>query len=323
MWKNMKTDKIPIIVICGPTASGKTSLAIEMALETGAHILSADSRQVYRHLNIGTAKSTPEELTQVTQYGIDILDPGEKCDAVYFVEHSRKVIEDCYLKKIPVIVAGGTQLYVQALLNGIFQGPTGNPLIRSRLQEIANTRGSLYLHKMLERIDPETAEKLHINDHLRVIRAIEVFEISGKKISSFFAEQEREKPYNVLLFSLMRENRVILYEGIEKRVDEMIDSGFIKEVENIIGMGYNNQANSLRSIGYPEIIDFLEGKTSLERAVYLMKRNTRRFAKRQLTWLRRLQDAITINTDNEQQRRNAIQAASDFLRRNFHVQDQV
>jgi tRNA dimethylallyltransferase len=319
----MEISKIPLIVICGPTASGKTSIAIEIAKKTGAHIISADSRQVYKFLSIGTAKPSDEELNLVPHYFIDILDPHKKCDAVFFAEFAEKKIIDLYKQNIPCIVTGGTQFYIQALLEGFFEGPSGNKNIRDRLNEIAMIRGNIYLHRMLQEIDKESADRLHYNDRVRVVRAIEIFELTGMKMSEFFMKQSRKSLYDTQIYSIMREDRNLLYEGIEKRVDEMLKAGLVREVENIMAMGYNKTANSLCSIGYPEIIQFLDGEISLEEAISLIKRNTRRFAKRQLTWLRRLKNCIAVNIDNVQQRKDAVESASEFLRRKFHVQNQV
>ena len=284
-------SKRPLVIITGPTASGKTALSIELAKQIGGEIISADSMQVYRHMDIGSAKVTKEEMDGVPHHLIDVLDPSEEFNVVRFQEMARKAMEEIYERgKIPII-AGGTGFYIQALLYDIdFTETDENNSIREELEQKARTEGASVLHAMLKEIDPESAEAIHENNVKRVIRAIEFYRQTGKKISDH-NRQEREKssPYQFLYY-VIDLPRELLYSRIEQRVDQMIEQGLVEEVKALQAMGCTRDMVSMQGLGYKEILDYLNGQLTLDEAVYVLKRDTRHFAKRQLTWFRRERD---------------------------------
>ena len=284
-------SKRPLVIITGPTASGKTALSIELAKQIGGEIISADSMQVYRHMDIGSAKVTKEEMDGVPHHLIDVLEPSEEFNVVRFQEMARKAMEGIYERgKIPII-AGGTGFYIQALLYDIdFTETDENNSIREELEQKARTEGASALHAMLKEIDPESAEAIHENNVKRVIRAIEFYRQTGKKISDH-NRQEREKssPYQFLYY-VIDLPRELLYSRIEQRVDQMIEQGLVEEVKALQAMGCTRDMVSMQGLGYKEILDYLNGQLTLDEAVYVLKRDTRHFAKRQLTWFRRERD---------------------------------
>ena len=284
-------SKRPLVIITGPTASGKTALSIELAKQIGGEIISADSMQVYRHMDIGSAKVTKEEMDGVPHHLIDVLDPSEEFNVVRFQEMARKAMEGIYERgKIPII-AGGTGFYIQALLYDIdFTETDENNSIREELEQKARAEGASVLHAMLKEIDPESAEAIHENNVKRVIRAIEFYRQTGKKISDH-NRQEREKssPYQFLYY-VIDLPRELLYSRIEQRVDQMIEQGLVEEVKALQAMGCTRDMVSMQGLGYKEILDYLNGQLTLDEAIYVLKRDTRHFAKRQLTWFRRERD---------------------------------
>ena len=284
-------SKRPLVIITGPTASGKTALSIELAKQIGGEIISADSMQVYRHMDIGSAKVTKEEMDGVPHHLIDVLEPSEEFNVVRFQEMARKAMEEIYERgKIPII-AGGTGFYIQALLYDIdFTETDENNSVREELEQKARTEGASALHAMLKEIDPESAEAIHENNVKRVIRAIEFYRQTGKKISDH-NRQEREKssPYQFLYY-VIDLPRELLYSRIEQRVDQMIEQGLVEEVKALQAMGCTRDMVSMQGLGYKEILDYLNGQLTLDEAVYVLKRDTRHFAKRQLTWFRRERD---------------------------------
>lgn len=284
-------SKRPLVIITGPTASGKTALSIELAKQIGGEIISADSMQVYRHMDIGSAKVTKEEMDGVPHHLIDVLEPSEEFNVVRFQEMARKAMEEIYERgKIPII-AGGTGFYIQALLYDIdFTETDENNSVREELEQKARTEGASVLHAMLKEIDPESAEAIHENNVKRVIRAIEFYRQTGKKISDH-NRQEREKssPYQFLYY-VIDLPRELLYSRIEQRVDQMVEQGLVEEVKALQDMGCTRDMVSMQGLGYKEILDYLNGQLTLDEAVYVLKRDTRHFAKRQLTWFRRERD---------------------------------
>ncbi len=274
-----------IIVICGPTAIGKTNFAIWIAKKFNGEIIGADSMQVYRHMDIGTAKPDSLERKMAVHHMIDIADPDEEFDAVKFTEMADKAIERIIKKgKIPV-VAGGTGFYIKALLHGLFrQGRAADKDIISRLEMEAGKTGSAFFHKKLEKIDPDSAERIHPNDAFRIIRALEVFESTGRTMTSFHREHRFASNRYISLKLGLYMDRTRLYKRIEERVDAMINNGLINEVESLIEMGYSCRLKSMQSLGYRHICDFLNNGVSFEDTVVLLKRDTRRYAKRQFTW---------------------------------------
>ena len=297
-------EKKPLIILTGPTAAGKTSLSIELAKSIGGEIISADSMQVYKKMDIGTAKIRPEEMQGVPHYLIDELDPSEEFNVVAFVEKSKEAMKKIYAAgHIPIIV-GGTGFYIQALLYDIdFSQHEDKESYRKELEQLAKELGDKApgaLHEKLSHIDPEAARQIHANNIKRVIRAIEYFEQTGEKISEHNEEMhQKESPYNFLYYVLTRDRKT-LYERIDKRVDIMIANGLVKEIEKLKAMGCHRGQTSMQGLGYKEILDYLDGSCTLDEAVYILKRDTRHFAKRQLTWFRRERDVRWLDLDRYQ-----------------------
>lgn len=280
--------KKPMIIISGPTAVGKTALSIELAKRVNGAIISADSMQVYKYMDIGSAKIMPEEMDGVKHYLIDALEPSDEFNIVVFQKMAKAALEEIYANGQIPIIAGGTGFYIQALLYDIdFENQDCNEEYRAELEAIAKEQGVEVLHARLKEIDPVSAEKIHANNVKRVIRALEFYHLTGKPISEHNeAEHQKESPYNFAYFVLTDE-RENLYKRIDKRVDIMMEQGLLPEVQKLKDMGYHRDMVSMQGLGYKEILDYLDGKCTLEEAVYIIKRETRHFAKRQLTWFRR------------------------------------
>lgn len=278
-----------LIILTGPTAVGKTKLSIETAKMLNAEIISADSMQVYKYMDIGTAKITKQEMEDITHYMVDELEPDEEFNVVVFKKLALKYMDEIYKKgKIPMIV-GGTGFYIQALLYDIdfSESDDDNGDIRRKYELLAEEKGNEYIHNMLKEVDEESAIAIHPNNAKKVIRALEYYEITGEKISDHNKEQrQNESPYN-FLYLVLNDDRTKLYDRIEKRIDIMINDGLIEEVSSLMKKGYSKDLVSMQGLGYKEIIEYLEGNISLEEAIYILKRDTRHFAKRQLTWFRR------------------------------------
>ncbi len=288
--------KKPLIILTGPTAVGKTELSIKLAKAVNGEIISADSMQVYKKMDIGTAKIMPEEMDGVPHYLIDVLDPREDFHVVLFQKLAKEAMETIYAKgKIPIIT-GGTGFYIQALLYDInFSENDGDMAYREELEQLAKEKGAEYLHQMLANIDEEAAKITHANNIKRVIRGLEFYKQTGKKISEH-NEEERQKdsPYNFIYF-VLNNDRQILYNRIEKRVDIMLEQGLVKEVEALYREGYDSNLVSMQGLGYKEILAYLKGECTLEEAVYVLKRDTRHFAKRQITWFKREKEITWVN----------------------------
>ena len=288
--------KKPLIVLTGPTAVGKTSLSIALAKAADAEIISADSMQVYKHMDIGSAKITEEEMEGVPHYLIDVLEPGEEFHVVRFQKMAKEAMEKIYSKEKIPILTGGTGFYIQAVVKDIdLSQDTEKSSVRAELEKMAEEKGGAYLYQLLEQKDPESAQKIHPNNIKRVIRALEYYELTGEKIS-LHNEREGEKlsPYNTAYF-VLNDRRDRLYERIDRRVDQMLEKGLVEEVRRLAQMGYTRDMVSMQGLGYKEILAYLEGECTLEEAVYILKRDTRHFAKRQLTWFRREKDVIWVN----------------------------
>ena len=285
-----------LVILTGPTAVGKTDLSIALAKKIGGEIISADSMQVYRHMDIGSAKITPEQMSGVPHHLIDILEPGEEFNVVLFQQLAKQAIDGIYERGNIPIVTGGTGFYIQALLYDIdFTDNDEDMALRNRLEEIAQTQGSEALYDRLRQIDPESCEIIHANNIKRVIRAIEFYEKTGMKISEHNKTQrQNSSPYNFAYF-VLNDDRDKLYERIEERVDAMLEQGLVEEVRRLAAMGCTSEMVSMQGLGYKEILNYLDGQTTLDEAVYLIKRDTRHFAMRQLTWFRREQDVIMID----------------------------
>lgn len=285
-----------LVILTGPTAVGKSALSIALAKEIGGEIISADSMQVYRHMNIGSAKILPEEMDGVPHHLIDVLEPTEEFNVVIFQKMAKAAIDEVRNRGHVPILVGGTGFYIQAVLYDIdFTHNDEDTSLRITLEEIARTQGNEVLYEQLKQVDPESCETIHANNVKRVIRAIEFYRKTGKKISQHNKEQhENVSPYNFAYF-VLNDDRAMLYEKIDRRVDEMLEQGLVAEVENLKAMGCTRNLVSMQGLGYKEILDYLNGDCSLEEAVYLIKRDTRHFAKRQLTWFRREKEVTWVD----------------------------
>ncbi|MCR5702796.1 MAG: tRNA (adenosine(37)-N6)-dimethylallyltransferase MiaA [Lachnospiraceae bacterium] len=292
----MSTEKKPLIILTGPTAVGKTELSISLAKEVNGEIISADSMQVYKKMDIGTAKIMPEEMNGVPHHLIDILDPKEDFNVFLFQKHAKDAMNKIYENgRIPIIV-GGTGFYIQSILYDIaFDENEEQSRYRDELNAFYEEYGADKLHDKLREIDPKSAEVIHKNNVKRVIRAIEFFKENGYPISKHNVEQRsKESPYNFAYF-VLNHDRNILYDRIEKRIDIMVKQGLVDEVKGLLDYGCKPDMVSMQGLGYKEIVPYINGSCSLEDAVYILKRDTRHFAKRQLTWFRRERDVIWVD----------------------------
>lgn len=290
------TEKKPLVILTGPTAVGKTALSIKLASEIGGEIISADSMQVYRQMDIGSAKIKPEEMGGIPHHLIDILEPEEEFNVCLFEKLALEAIEQIYERgHIPVVV-GGTGFYIQALLYQIdFTEEETDTAFRDKLWQLGEEKGNHYLHELLRKVDPESAEEIHENNRKRVIRALEFYENSGKPISTHNKEQrQKTSAYNSCYF-VLTDDRKKLYERIESRVDQMLSKGLVDEVRTLKERGSNASMVSMQGLGYKEILEYLDGRCSLLEAVEKIKKETRHFAKRQLTWFRREKDVIWLD----------------------------
>ena len=299
--------KQPLVILTGPTAVGKTKTSIALAKAIDGEIISADSMQVYRHMDIGSAKIRPEEMEGVPHHLIDVLDPEETFNVVRFQQLAKKAMDEIYAKsRIPILV-GGTGFYIQSVLYDIdFTENEENTAIRAELERLAEEKGAAVLHQMLAEVDPESASEIHANNVKRVIRALEFYRLTGTKISEHNEEQrQKESPYNAAYF-VLNDERSRLYERIDLRVEQMLKEGLIEEVQALKDRGYTRDMVSMQGLGYKEILAYLEGEISLEEAVYILKRDTRHFAKRQLTWFKREREVIWVNKPDFQYQKEAI-----------------
>ncbi len=312
----MEKTKRPLVILTGPTAVGKTALSIALAKEIGGEIISADSMQVYRRMDIGSAKITPEEMAGVPHHLIDVLEPDQEFNVVVFQKLAKRAVADIYSRgHIPVVV-GGTGFYIQALVYDIdFTENDEDTALRRSLEELARREGAEALYERLRAVDPESCESIHANNIKRVIRAIEFYEKTGKKISDHNREQrQNDSPYNVAYF-VLNDDRERIYERINDRVDLMMAQGLTEEVRALRESGCRKDMVSMQGLGYKELLSYLEGERSLEEAVYLIKRDTRHFAKRQLTWFRREKEVIWIEKNVfDRNSQTLLEFMQDFLR---------
>jgi tRNA dimethylallyltransferase len=275
-----------VIVICGPTALGKTATAIELAEIFKGEIVGADSMQVYRYMNIGTAKPSPQELARVPHHLIDIADPDQRFDAKQYAKTAHAKIMELVSQAILPFVVGGTGLYIKALVHGLFMAESANDDIRTRLKEEAQSHGTDFLYARLRRCDPDAAARIKPNDSYRIVRALEIYQLTGKTISAYHHEHRfQDEPFRVLKIGLNMD-RELLYDRINQRVDAMIAAGLVDEVKELLGKGYAPDLKAMQSIGYRHMVDFIKERLSWHEAVRTLKRDTRRFAKRQLTWFK-------------------------------------
>ncbi|MDD6333575.1 MAG: tRNA (adenosine(37)-N6)-dimethylallyltransferase MiaA [Clostridia bacterium] len=299
--------KEPLIILTGPTAVGKTSLSIELAKAVNGQIISADSMQVYKYMDIGTAKITEEEMQGVKHFLVDVIEPKDGFDVAAFKHMALDAISVIRADgHIPVIV-GGTGFYIQALLyDAEFEEEESDSGYRKQLQEIADKQGAQTLHNMLREVDEASADAIHANNVKRVIRALEFFKKTGKKISEHNEEQRlKESPYNFCYF-VLNDKREVLYDRINRRVDTMFDAGLIDEVKNLAGQGFTKNDVAMQGIGYKEVFDYLNGECSEEELKEIVKQDTRHFAKRQLTWFRREPSVTWVDLSEYNSRQDVL-----------------
>lgn len=285
-----------LIILTGPTAVGKTDLSIQLAKQVNGAIISADSMQVYKYMDIGSAKILPAQMQGVPHYLIDEFLPDEEFNVVRFQQYAKKYMQEIYHHGQIPILTGGTGFYIQAVLYDIdFSDQNADSDYRRELEELALSRGTQYLHDLLAAVDPPSAEAIHANNQKRIIRALEYFRLTGERISEHNKrERQKQTPYRAAYF-VLNDDRARLYERIDRRVDTMIADGLVEEVRRLRAMGYTKELVSMQGLGYKELFPYFDGECTLDEAVSVMKRDTRHFAKRQLTWFRREKDVIWVN----------------------------
>ncbi len=290
--------KKPLIILTGPTAVGKTELSIRLAKMVNGEIISADSMQVYRGMDIGSAKIRPEEMQGVPHHLVDVLDPKEEFHVVRFQQMVKEAMTEIYSRGHVPILTGGTGFYIQAVLYDIDFTENGEDRsYREYLEKLALEKGAEALHEMLFKVDPVSAQEIHANNVKRVIRALEYFQETGEPISLHNKkEREKEAFYHAAYF-VLNAPRPLLYERIDRRVDQMLEDGLVEEVKRLKEQGCTRELVSMQGLGYKEILAYLDGEMSLSEAIYILKRDTRHFAKRQLTWFKRERDVIWIEKD--------------------------
>ena len=287
--------KKPLIVIAGPTASGKTAMSIEFAKKNNGEIVNADSMQVYKYMDIGTAKPIMEERQGIPHYLMDEIEPTVQYSVAQYCNDARKYISQIHQKgKVPILV-GGTGLYIDSVVYNIrFAEGGADEAFRKELEQLAADKGNNYIYEMLEKIDPQSAQRIHPSDRKRVIRALEIYHVTGKTITEQNKNSRRQSAvYDTEIYAIDIE-REELYRRINERVDKMFEAGLIDEVKHLMDMGVNKSMTSVQGIGYKEVIDYLNGEYTLEETKNLIKQSTRRYAKRQLTWFRKNADIIWI-----------------------------
>lgn len=313
----MNDEKQPLLVLVGPTAVGKTALSLDIAETFGCEIVSGDSMQVYRGMDIGTAKADPAERARIRHHLIDIREPDEPYSVSDFQRDARAAIADIHDRgKWPFLV-GGTGLYIEAVCYSYdFHEGGADEAFRARMQAFAREHGNAALHERLARIDPATAKRLHPNDVRRIIRALEVYEQTGETLSAQLARQSRESPYRLCMIGLTME-REKLYARIEERVDGMIREGLVEEVRSLMDRGFDDTMTAMQGLGYKEVAAHLRGELSLEDAVALLKRDTRRFAKRQLSWFRRMPDMQWVDVTDAEKKAEHLQTINAIIAGKF------
>lgn len=307
--------KKQILIIAGPTAVGKTEYAIATAKAIGGEIVSADSMQLYKYMDIGSAKPSPEELSQVKHYLVDEIDPREKFSVAQYQKLAKAAIREIFDKGRVPVISGGTGLYINSLIYEMdFAAPPSDEAFRKELEDMALKKGRDYIHSKLAELDPDAAARIHPNNVKKVIRAIEAAQ-NGNKVKDFDNAQVPAADYDVLLAGLTRD-RAELYERINRRVDILIEKGLVEEVSFLMQMGLGYDDISMKGIGYKEIIGSLEGKYTIEEAIELIKKNTRHYAKRQLTWLRRYDNIKWFNLSSYEDKTMAMGDILKWLRIN-------
>ena len=277
-----------IICIAGPTASGKTALAVELAKALDGEVVSCDSMQVYKYMDIGTAKPSAEETNGIVHHMLDVAEPNDDFSVSRYCEMATPIVDDIVARGKTAIIAGGTGLYMDALIRGNSFAPYPSTGMREKLEEQANREGMEKMLQLLHSIDPESAERLHLKDRKRIIRALEVYYETGETITEHNRKTQEFPPrYNPIWLGLDDEKRQTLYDRIDRRVEKMLDAGLMEEINRLIAMGIPKKCTAMQAIGYKEFVDVLDGNCSMDEAVSLVQQSSRRYAKRQLTWFRR------------------------------------
>jgi tRNA dimethylallyltransferase len=308
----MVADSPRLTIVSGPTCSGKSALGIELAQRLGGEIINADSMQVYRGMDIGTAKIPVSERKGIPHHLIDIVDPDEEFNAALFRYHAHNIVRELQEKRVPIIVVGGTGLYVKALLGGLFQLPPSRPDVRRALREECKREGPAFLHRRLSRLDKPAAERIHPADKVRIIRALEVIELAGRPFSELTKEHGFSDRRFQTLHLCLSVDRKALYDRINRRTNAMVESGLIAEVEGLLRKGYSPELKPMQAIGYRHIVGYLEGRWDLGEALRLIQRDTRRYAKRQLTWFGNDPEVRWVKPAD---RSNVLNFVAEFLQR--------
>lgn len=295
-------EKLRLVVICGPTAAGKTALALELGAQFAIEVISADSRQVYRCMDIGTAKPTPEELSRLRHHLVDVVDPDAEFTAASFSEQGRRLAKEiCQRGRLPFVV-GGTGLYIRALTDGLVSAPGGDAAFRQELTQLEQQQGEGALYRLLQSRDPDMAARVHPRNRVRIVRALEVLELTGRRLSELQASHAfADRPFATLKIGLSPD-RDELFRRIDRRVELMLEAGLIDETRRLLEKGYTPRLKTLQTIGYRECIQYLQGEITLDEARFLIQRATRQYAKRQLTWFRKDESIIWVDSCQESAR---------------------
>ncbi len=301
----MKNKNRAIIIICGPTAIGKTDISVKLAKNRG-EIISADSMQVYRFMDIGTAKPDNSLLKQVKHHLIDVIDPDEEFSAYRFKSEAEKIIDNLYSEKKMPFIVGGTGLYIRALVYGMSEAPGKNKRIRDRLMGLLENKGVNYLYQRLYKIDPVYADKISSSDRVRILRALEVYEISGVPFSRYNQLHKKEPRYNLLWIGLNMD-REKLYMNINRRTEKMFENGFVDETKKLLKMGFSKEIISRRGIGYIDVIKYLDKEITLEEAIANVQKKTRNYAKRQMTWFRKEKLVKWMSAENFEEIKSEVE----------------
>ncbi len=307
-----------LVIIAGPTASGKTAISLEIAKRLNGEIISADSMQIYKYMDIGTAKITEDEKQGIPHYMIDVVDPSEEFSVALFREKAGKYIDDITSRgKLPIVV-GGTGLYINSLTYALdFSDGSEDKEYRDYLESVATEKGKEYVHEMLKEVDKESYERLFPNDLKRVIRALEVYKLTGKTISQVQKEsREKDIEYN-LAYIALNMNRETLYQRINKRVDIMFENGLVDEVKSLLSKGYTKDMTSMQAIGYKEVLDYFDGKVTLDEIKDIIKQSSRRYAKRQLTWFRKDKRVKWFEIDKFEDSKEALENIVEYIEGEF------
>lgn len=304
-----------IVAVAGPTASGKTALALKIAERFDGEVVSCDSMQIYRHMDVGTAKPSIEEMERIPHHMIDIAEPFENYSVADFAEQARKCIDDILSRgKLPVL-AGGTGLYMDSIIENIgFADFGSDEEFRREMQMLADREGNQAVHRLLAEKDPDAAEKIHPNNIRRVIRALEVCRLTGKTFTQVNMESRRQRMYHALIFAIDTD-REVLYERINHRVDRMIDEGLVEEVQGLRNMGISREHTSMQAIGYKELMEFLDGNCNFDEAVEKIKQESRRYAKRQITWFKRNKDIHWVSVANDEEVKKVLEKCFTFIQK--------